>query len=100
MPKLREKWDQLWLKAKAMAEGGGGNGREYKVSQVGKNIPQTASEKALDAKLHVEFEGAKRKFMAAKGYASEDDIPFDQLETFSMFKTRKLREMHQGGASC
>jgi len=60
--------------------------------QSGMYFPPTAAEKEMDAKLRAEFEMAKKKFMAAKGYQSEDDIPFSEEETFAMFKQRKIRE--------
>jgi hypothetical protein len=77
---------------------GGDNGGRRKPDppQSGKYIPPTAAEKELEKKLLAEFEQAKKKYMAVKGYKTEDDIPFDELETFAMFKARRLCETTEG----
>ena len=100
MPKLREKWDQLWLKAKASMNRGGGNGRGAESPYVGSRSSLPSIDKDLEKKLLAEYEVTKAKFMKAKGYKTEDDIPFTEYETFFMFKNRRVREMKQGGVSC
>jgi uncharacterized protein YdaU (DUF1376 family) len=99
MPKLREKWDQLWLKAQN-ASRGPGNGRGAESPYVGSRSSLPSIDKDLEKKLLAEYEVVKAKFMKAKGYKTEDDIPFDEHETFFMFKNRRVREMKQGGVSC
>jgi len=87
MSKLREKWDQLWLKAKAAAQGSG-----YKRDEGARYIKLTPAEEEDEKKLLAEYGTAQKKFMEAKGYKTEDDIPFDEYETFTDFKTRIKRE--------
>ena len=86
MGKLREKWDQLWLKAKAAAQGSG-----YKRSEGTRYIKLTPAEEEAEKKLLAEYGTAQKKFMGAKGYKTEDEIPFDEMETFTDFKTRIKR---------
>jgi len=59
MPKLRDKWDQLWLKARNR----GGSG--YQVSQIGK------SETKPDAAYWAEYFKKKDELKAA-GFSEED----------------------------
>lgn len=77
--------------------GGGGRRRDPDPPQSGKFIQLSIAEKEKDAKLRAEYEAARKKYMAAKGYKTEDDIPFNELETFGMFKARRTRETQQGG---
>jgi len=82
---FREKFGRLAAK---MKEPGNGDGRRQPdPPRVGKFTPPPAADKELRS----EYEAAKKRFMAAKGYKTDDDIPFDELETFGMFKARKTR---------
>jgi len=76
-----------WLSRVQDRGGSGPGGRKF--------IQPSIAEKEMDAKLRAEYESAKKKFMAAKGYKSKDDIPFEEEETFAMFKTRTLYEKHK-----
>lgn len=84
MSKLREKWDQLFLKAKARGKGSGG----YVRDEGARYVKPTPAEEEAEKKLLVEYKIAQREFMGAKGYETENDIPFDEYETFDMFKAR------------
>ena len=67
--------------------------------KVGKYIKPTPAEQDLEARLRNQYEAETRKFMTAKGYKAEDDIPFNEFESFSMFKSRRLREAREGGGA-
>ena len=87
MPKLREKWDQLWLKAKAQVEGNPGNGRGPESSRIGEWSPDTRSfinakreyEKGLVSKYKPDIEAARAsgdkqaEFTILKKYNDEMD---------------------------
>ena len=81
---FREKFGRLAAKIKGNID----NRRQPDPPQVGKFTPPPAAEKELRA----EYEAARKKYMATKGYKTEDDIPFSEEETFGMFKARKTRE--------
>ncbi len=90
MPTLREKWDQLFLKAKAAGRGSGG----YVRDEGARYVKLTPAEEAEEEKLRTEYKAELNKFLKERGYKSDEEMSFDELTSWSFerFKAQKKKE--------